>query len=124
MTHTMVTLITALLLSLAPFAGTQNERVAFEVASIKPNHSGGASYLRWPTGRFAATNVTVRTLLEFAFSAGAFPILKDQIVGEPDWVDIDSFDVDAKPEGAADKAEMQRMMQSLLEDRFHLKLHH
>ena len=48
-----------------------------------------------------------------------------QLTGGPGWINNDRFDIEAKPASgkAVSQAEMQLMMQSLLEDRFQLKAH-
>src|SRR5262245_9266481 len=65
---------------------------AFEVASVKPNKGGdGRVMLGLQPGRFNATNVPVRMLIRQAFNVQEF-----QIVGGPDWLGSDRFDVVAK----------------------------
>lgn len=102
----------------------------FEVASIKPTDgAGGLFRVRLdPSGRFVANNVTVRFLIEQAYS------LKDsQISGAPGWIDSEHYDISAKPEDAFVEQKLSRdersqqislMLQSLLADRFKVSLHH
>ncbi len=117
-------------LSYAPQGRAQ--KPAFEVASIKPNHSGtGNVMLRIePGGRLSASNVTLKILLQTAYG-----VKDSQISGAPGWFDSDHFDVEAKPEdapaagqpklGRDDREEqMKLMLQTLLADRFKLTLHH
>ncbi|PYS36834.1 MAG: hypothetical protein DMG14_23375 [Acidobacteria bacterium] len=117
--------IALVILILPLFALAQTPRKSFEVASIKPNTSGRCcTSMLWPAGRFSATSVTVSDLLVFAYSPPKGPTLqKDVILGGPRWLDSDRFDIQAKPESGESKETMQLMMRSLLEDRFHLKLH-
>jgi uncharacterized protein (TIGR03435 family) len=100
----------------------------FEVASVKPNTSG-----RGPMGiaiqgcRFVALNVTLRMVLQYAYRPAGGRLPNNQIIGGPEWMDSDRFDIQAKPEGEASsipQSDMQLMVQSLLEDRFQLKSHH
>jgi uncharacterized protein (TIGR03435 family) len=52
--------------------------------------------------------------------------LNSQLVGAPSWIDTDHFDVEAKAGGdqaAIPSDQIQLMLQSLLEDRFQLKVH-
>src|SRR5262245_9346658 len=90
---------------------------AFEVASVKPNRSGerNSSTRLLPGGGFAASNVTVRQLVISANRVRPF-----QVVGGPDWVDADRFDITAKaaPENAT--TPISAMLRSLLADRFKL----
>src|SRR5205814_1221464 len=49
-----------------------------------------------------------------------------QIIGSPEWIQTDRFSIEAKAEGDARQVpaeEMRLMVQSLLEDRFQLKVH-
>jgi len=47
-----------------------------------------------------------------------------QVIGGPAWLDTDRYDISAKAEGRASAAEMLGpMMQTLLEERFQLKVH-
>jgi uncharacterized protein (TIGR03435 family) len=110
-------------------AAPDGRRLAFEVASIKPNNSGDGRVMVGgsPGGRFNAVNVTPRMLLRLAYQVEDF-----QIDGGPKWLDSDHFDVVAKaPDGVAigpavpgsGPGPMQLMLQSLLADRFKLTLH-
>jgi uncharacterized protein (TIGR03435 family) len=99
----------------------------FEVASIKPNRSGGGqvSIGLQPGGRLTATNVTVRELIRIAYQVQPF-----QIVDGPSWLNSDRFDVQAKAESdfppggplvpGGPPGVPQQMIQSLLADRFKL----
>jgi uncharacterized protein (TIGR03435 family) len=94
----------------------------FEVAAIKhsdPNHQNDGFHM---DGRhFNIENQTVKRLMMFAYG-----INKSQIVGEPEWIDSERFDVDGVPdvEGEPGVKQMQEMVRSLLTDRFGLKTHH
>jgi uncharacterized protein (TIGR03435 family) len=95
---------------------------AFEVASVKPNKTGDGRVMlgMQPGGRFNATNVPLRLLLRQAFNVQDF-----QIVGGPDWITSDRFDVVAKaPDGVPFSADVMRpMLRSLLTERFKLAFH-
>jgi uncharacterized protein (TIGR03435 family) len=95
---------------------------AFEVTSVRPNKTGDGRVMvgMQPGGRFTATNVALRLLLRQAFNVQDF-----QIVGGPDWIVSDRFDVIAKaPDGAEFTADTMRpMLRSLLAERFKLMFH-
>src|SRR4051812_26528902 len=76
-------------------AQAQGAPLQFEVASVKPNKSGGGqvSIGIQPGGRFNASNVTLRDLIRIAYQVQPF-----QIVGGPDWLSSDRFDIAAKAE--------------------------
>ena len=94
---------------------------AFEVASVKPNTSGefGGSFGYRPGGQFVVVNNTLRNMIRNAYGVQNF-----QIVGGPDWLDKDRFDVMAKaPTGDLAPAELRLMVQALLADRFGVVAH-
>src|SRR5688572_22475662 len=94
---------------------------AFEVASVKPNKSGDQRVMIQlpPSGRFTATNIPLRLLLRQAFDVQGF-----QIVGGPNWLDSDRFDIVAKtPDGMTAPDQMRPMLRALLADRFKLVAH-
>jgi uncharacterized protein (TIGR03435 family) len=100
---------------------------AFEVASITPckpgtpeppGQSGGMFQFTYPGGRFNANATTFKLLMEWAYS-----ILPAQHSDGPGWVANDRYDIVAKAEGNATDAEMKRMTQTLLAERFKLKFH-
>jgi len=114
----------------ATAAIAQTPRPAFEVATIRRNVAVDAGFAAGfqPGGRFRAVGMDVRTLIAIAYRMGA-RILPSQIVGGPDWVSTDGYDIDAKASGeiggqpAQRFATQQLLLQSLLEDRFKLKVH-
>jgi uncharacterized protein (TIGR03435 family) len=113
-------------------AAAQSPAPAFEVVSIKPNHGddGRVMFRMAPGGRFEATNVSVKFLLQEAYG-----VKDSQISGAPGWVSTERYNVEAKPEDTpADqerklgpdegRAKLMLMLQGMLADRFKLKLHH
>ena len=99
---------------------------SFEVASVKPTSAGpvivgvwGGATLRFtPGGAFEANNVTLGSIIRFAYGLRDF-----QTVGAPAWVDTDRFDIQARgPQGAVE-SDAPRRLQSLLAERFALKVH-
>ena len=100
---------------------SDKDHPAFEVASVKPNRSGipRITMLTRPGGAWDATNVTLGMLVRIAYQVQDF-----QVVGGPDWMYSDHFDVLAKaPASSAQGGVAGRfplMLQSLLADRFSL----
>ena len=93
----------------------------FEVASVKPNKSGDQRVMMQlpPTGRLTATNISLRLLLRQAYDVQDF-----QIVGGPNWLNSDRFDIVAKaPEGMTSPEQIRPMLRALLADRFKLVAH-
>jgi uncharacterized protein (TIGR03435 family) len=119
----------ALVAGSAPTPASPSSRPTFEAASVKRNKDGGPfSLLFQPGGRFRAVNVTAKMLIGAAYGTPQ-PLPDFQIGGAPKWLDTDRFDIVAK--AAGDPAPgpngpppvMFEMLRSLLEERFHLKVH-
>jgi uncharacterized protein (TIGR03435 family) len=94
-------------------------RLEFEVSSIKPVQSGKpAPILAWGA-RAAAANASLRQMIEFAYriSPGMEP------AGATGWIQSDQFELEAKAASAVDQADLRKMLQSLLADRFKLAVH-
>ena len=92
---------------------------AFEVTSVKPNKTGspGGSFVM-PPGRFSATNLPLRVLITNAYQLSFF-----QVVGGPDWVATDRFDVAGTAPDGAPPEQTRAMVRTLLTDRFKLAVH-
>ena len=111
----------------APPAGTP----AFEVASVKPENGAVRGRLEiLPGGTLAYANLPVRVILTQAYD---LPFQSpERVLGAPQWVSVDRFDIDAKPPAGAIPAGLSEtkrnekvmlMLQLLLKDRFKLKAH-
>lgn len=94
---------------------------SFEVASIRRSDPAeGNRYLApEPGGRLRVVNLPVTTLVWMAYGVQSF-----QVVDGPAWAAADGYDIVAKaPDGTAVNMESFRpMLQTLLADRFQLKL--
>jgi uncharacterized protein (TIGR03435 family) len=109
---------------------------AFEVVSVKPctpeqQTQLGIGLFTYPGGRIRATNETLRQLIHDAYG-----VEMHQILGGPAWLDGDRWIVEAKPPESSESSkwtpaspktppnqEMRQMLQTLLADRFGLKVH-
>jgi uncharacterized protein (TIGR03435 family) len=95
----------------------------FEAASIKRSAPMEPGMVRMgvqilPGGRISMVGVTVRTLIQRAYGVRDF-----QIVGGPDWLGSERYDITAKPEEKATQDQVNVMLQALLKDRFKLQFH-
>lgn len=106
-------------------------KTAFEVASIKPAapldqakvlaalQAGG----QMPVGPHIGPNraeylyMNLKSLIVYAYQ------VKPYQVSGPDWLEQQRFDIVAKYPAGATRADAPQMLQSLLEDRFKLKVH-
>lgn len=109
-------------------------KMAFEVASVKRATPGRGYHANFPltlgssgsnfgsVGNLMSVDVPLRMLLGFAFklSVGQMHYL---LVGLPDWVDSEWFDVEGRaPIATPSKDQFRLMMQALLADRFKLAI--
>jgi uncharacterized protein (TIGR03435 family) len=97
----------------------------FEVASIKPADPAILQKsVNLRGGELKATSYSLKNLIQLGWDVRSF-----QVLGGPDWVDSDKYNVDAKPPAPLEifRGEGQRqfrlMVQALLADRFKLTLH-
>ena len=117
-----------------PSSTTAPHKVEFEVASVRENRSGGQATSNFPLDRgnvyyptggiFSATNQSFVTLLIFAYKINVSEFRGGLWRRLPSWALTNKFDINARAEsGNPTKEDMRLMMQSLLEDRFKLKVH-
>jgi uncharacterized protein (TIGR03435 family) len=112
---------------------TQNASISsfpFQAVTIKENKTGELTRaMRFEPDRFMATNVTLYGLIAAAYGAGG-----SEILGGPDWVRSEHYDIEAKLDtsvidelgkrGPDERLlEWKRILQALLADRFRLTLH-
>ncbi|MGB6826395.1 MAG: TIGR03435 family protein [Terracidiphilus sp.] len=121
----------------------------FEVASVRENKSGGASYSNFsldsgnaywvigkddalaPTGSlFSAKNLPLMRYIVFAYKLSGtqelalrFDYYEGLKLHVPEWVKDDRFDIEARAPGQVTKDQMRMMMQGLLAERFKLVVH-
>jgi uncharacterized protein (TIGR03435 family) len=111
---------TVLLVCAAIAPPARAQRPAFEVASIRRNVSVGqlSSIRGQPGGRITVTNHTLRNIIRNTNRLQSY-----QLVGGPDWIDRDRWDIVAKGAGDPSFEQLVAMMQTLLADRFKLVTH-
>jgi len=113
-----------LLVAIAIVCKMFGQAPAFEVASVKPcteeqQRQFPIGLFAYPGGRLRVTNETLRQLIHDAYG-----LEMHQILGGPAWLDSERWIVEAKaPEASAGKPEMRLMLQTLLANRFGLKIH-
>jgi uncharacterized protein (TIGR03435 family) len=107
--------------------------MSFDVVSIKLNKSDRPTQTLVPMnptaiysptgGLFSATNFRLQTYLAWAYGLSGYEALR-MFNQYPQWALDEHFDIEARAQGNPTKAQMQMMMQSLLADRFKLKVHY
>ncbi len=103
----------------------------YKAVSIKPHRSATSLAPTWnfPADGFAATHVTLQSLIQWAYGVEGF-----QISGAPDWLNTDRYDVEAKVDSSVAnelrnlseeqrRAKQQPMLLELLADGFKLDVH-
>jgi len=111
-------IIACLLIAVNTFAQTRRE---FEVASVRPAAEQAqaqvAAGLHIDGSQVRITYLSLKDYIVMAYQTRL-----NQIVG-PDWLGTTRFDIAAKlPEGAS-QSDVSAMLQSLLTDRFQMKMH-
>jgi uncharacterized protein (TIGR03435 family) len=109
-------------------------KLEFEVASVRESRSGGQTTSNFPLDRgnvyhptggvLFATNQSFVTLLIFSYKIHISEFRGGLMRRLPSWAVTDKFDINARAESEnPTKDDVRLMMQSLLEDRFKLKVH-
>ncbi len=106
-----------------PMQMAANADPSLEVATIKPSlpNSPTGKNFGFRGGHFMTRNTNMDDLISRAYGLHA-----KQIVGAPDWFDIDLYDIEGKPdaEGVPNDKQLKTMLQKLLAERFKLTVHH
>jgi uncharacterized protein (TIGR03435 family) len=113
------------------FTGQPTEpTLKFDVASVKPNVLGSQSYLiQFQNGRYVARYATLKRLIRSAYGTVGGPLSDSQIIGGPDWLDRETFDIEAVTPQTPNTTNgtippvVLMMLRNLLEERFSLQSH-
>jgi uncharacterized protein (TIGR03435 family) len=97
----------------------QTSSMRFEAASVRRAQANGAGMsMRWEGGRFVMTNGFVHSLI-----AAAYPSDTGELLGAPDWMSKETFDVVATTNVIPTLEQRQAMLRALLSERFKLTVH-
>jgi len=96
------------------------QQAGFPVATIKPSPEGSPTMTQFQGNRFVTRGTTFVDLFKYAYS-----VHPDQVIGGPEWLRTDRFDVVADPETERRPTsdEMKFRVQQLLVERFHVAMH-
>lgn len=119
----MLRTVFAALCLAGPLAYAQQPTPKFEVATVRLHPDGDPTQGSWSLpgkGEFKASNLTLEWLIRLAYNVDP-----KQIVGEPNWLTQNTYDINAKPEAgiALSREELRPRLQALLAERFHLVAH-
>jgi uncharacterized protein (TIGR03435 family) len=106
------------------YGQTVEKPLSFDAASVKASEitqtggrgGGNAGRLQVTPGRVFGRGVTTRQIILEAYHN----LTDHQISGGPNWLDVDTFDLDARTEVAADIDQVRTMLRALLAERFKL----
>lgn len=110
----------------AVFGQSAAGQPGFEVATVKPAAPQTPGRMMMgcrggpgtpDPGRFTCTNANLNMLVWRAYDVQGYQITS------PDWFSSEHFDISAKVPDGATKEQFNLMLQSLLAERFHVKLH-
>jgi uncharacterized protein (TIGR03435 family) len=90
----------------------------FDIADVHVSPKATIAFMRTSPARNGRYEIKNATMLDLVRSA--YGVNPDRILGGPNWLELDRFDVIAKVAGDSDTEAQKRMLQSLLEDRFKL----
>ena len=98
----------------------QSVEPSFDAVSIKRNTSGAqTASLGLPNGTaFNMTNVPMLGAI-----ATAYPVKNQDIVGAPDWLRTERYDIVAKAAGKPSNDDVKAMLQTMLKERLKLAAH-
>ena len=113
----------------AQAASTESPRLAFEVATVKLAPSDGPGGIILTPANFRVRRFTLAFMIKFAYQINS----DAQLTGGPSWINSTTYDVTAKADDAKiaelsnlpfndQLTQMRQMLQTLLADRFALKL--
>ena len=105
----------------AAMAQDNPARLLYDVASVKPSEPGApeGEVDSLPSGiGYNAKRVSIKDMLSVMYR-----IPGRQIVGGPEWMSTEKFDVEARADRPYSIDDLHIMFQNLLADRFNLRLH-
>jgi uncharacterized protein (TIGR03435 family) len=117
-----------LLVPFAAFAQVARAPLSFEVASVKPAELPTAA--SFAAGKLPNIGLSVsgsRVSIGLMSLAELIPMaynVKTHQVSGPDWMRQQRFDITAKMPDGVTSDDIPEMLRALLEERFHLKVHH
>src|SRR5215471_9606552 len=114
----MRSFVSAIILTLLVAVGFAQSPPKFEIADVHVSPKAIQQFMRVSPprdGRYEIKNATMLDLVRTAY--GFNP---DTVVGGPNWLELDRFDVIAKVPAGTEIDAQKAMLRSLLEDRFKL----
>jgi len=116
--HTVV----AATLTLVPVSSYAQEKLEFEVASVKPfsiaqNDSSVTLGARIDGAQVRMVGLTMRDLLGTAYKTKVY------LINGPEWIATERYDINAKLPAGVSPEKLPEMLEALLRERFGLRVH-
>jgi uncharacterized protein (TIGR03435 family) len=111
----------AALLANAAFSQSPDAAPKFEIADVHISAKTRNPFVRTGPVRNGRYEIKTATMVDLVRIAGGFDA--DKILGGPNWLELDRFDVIAKVPPDSTPETQNQMLQALLEDRFKLQVH-
>ena len=114
---------TLLLCGVARIALSQSPDAApkFEIADVHTSPKSSNMYFRTPVAKGGRYEIKMATMVDLIRTAYGYEA--DKILGGPNWLEMDRFDITAKLPPDSTPETLKLMLQSLLADRVQLKIH-
>jgi uncharacterized protein (TIGR03435 family) len=97
---------------------------AFEAADVHPSHVSPSNFNIDMNGPIAhASRYEIRTATMLDLVSTAYGLDEDKVLGGPPWLELDRYDIIAKPPAGSTREGHKQMLQTLLAERFHLVVH-
>lgn len=110
-----------ILIPVSAHAQAKPTRLTFDVAAIRQSNqadrNGGIKALPGGNG-YTAQNIPIKLMISLMYR-----IPMRQISGDPDWLNSDRYNIEAKTDGSYNIDDLHTMFQNLFVDRFNLKFH-
>lgn len=104
------------------FAQESEKPPAFEIADVHVSAHVVNPYMRGGTLRGGRYDVRTANMLELI--SNAYSLQNEKVQGGPSWLETDYYDISAKAPVNTPPQTVKRMLQTLLAERFELKVHY
>ncbi|MBZ5578618.1 MAG: TIGR03435 family protein [Acidobacteriia bacterium] len=109
--------------ALTGFSQTPPAEPRFEIADVHASGPALNSFTYVSGGLLRGDHYDLRKATLFDLIRMAYPVAPENIVGGPNWLEFDRFDIAARAPAESSPETVRRMLQALLAERFHLAVH-
>ena len=124
MPGTFACICSIVLVSGAAFAQPAETAAEFEISDVHASpHSSSPQSQFMRVGFYRGGRYEIRSATMVDLVGTAYSVDPDKVMGGPNWLDLDRYDVLAMAPAKTTQAELKTMLQSVLADRFKLVVH-